>query len=121
MLQIKGTGDEFYEVSSPINYMQHKICSLINYDVLTGLANRNHFLEQLELLVRAARRENNQHSILFIDLDGFKQVNDTYGNQGGDALLKTVGKRLKETIRESDCAARLGERVYGDHHSYEAA
>ncbi len=79
-----------------------------NYDKLTELPNRRLFFERLERIVVESRRDNKQFSILFIDLDGFKSVNDTYGHETGDEVLKIVGNRLKEFVRKSDIVARMG-------------
>ena len=79
-----------------------------NYDSLTGLPNRNLMRERLEQEMLKARRHRFELALLFIDLDHFKQVNDTFGHQKGDELLAQVGKRLEECVRESDTVARLG-------------
>ncbi len=78
------------------------------HDPLTGLPNRAMFLESLERAVHKARRRTSRFSVLFIDLDRFKEVNDTMGHQAGDALLKTVAERLASAVRQSDLVARLG-------------
>lgn len=79
-----------------------------NFDSLTGLANRNHFLEQLEHQLREARRYGRMFALVFLDLDGFKQVNDTLGHDAGDELLCQSARRLQETTRSSDIVSRLG-------------
>ncbi|HEX6635220.1 MAG TPA: EAL domain-containing protein, partial [Usitatibacter sp.] len=78
------------------------------HDPLTGLPNRAMFLESLERAVHKARRRSAQFSLLFVDLDRFKEVNDTMGHAAGDALLKTVAERLVMSVRQSDLVARLG-------------
>jgi diguanylate cyclase (GGDEF)-like protein/PAS domain S-box-containing protein len=78
------------------------------HDGLTGLANRTLFGELLSRALVAAKRTKDARSVLMMDLDGFKQVNDTLGHDRGDTLLKQVGERLVETLRESDVIARLG-------------
>ncbi len=79
-----------------------------HHDALTGLPNRAHFLERLEgALARAARR-GAAVAILFLDLDGFKGVNDRLGHAAGDLLLLTTGARLRECLRAGDTVARLG-------------
>ena len=82
--------------------------TLANYDALTGLSNRMMFSNQLELIFNRAKRDNEKFAVLFIDLDGFKEINDTHGHDAGDTILTAVAQRIKETIRESDLAARLG-------------
>ena len=78
------------------------------HDPLTGLPNRAMFLESLERAMHKARRRSAQFSILFVDLDRFKEVNDTMGHAAGDALLKAVAERLVMAVRQSDLVARLG-------------
>jgi diguanylate cyclase (GGDEF)-like protein/PAS domain S-box-containing protein len=78
------------------------------HDPLTGLPNRAMFLESLERAVAKARRRASHFSVLFIDLDRFKEVNDTMGHHAGDTLLKTISERLGLAVRQSDLVARLG-------------
>jgi diguanylate cyclase (GGDEF)-like protein/PAS domain S-box-containing protein len=85
-----------------------KLNRLALYDGLTGLPNRANFLDKLEYSLAQARRNNHAVALLFIDLDGFKQVNDFMGHAAGDHLLKEVARRLQNYIRESDIAARMG-------------
>jgi len=79
-----------------------------NYDALTELPNRTLFLDRLEHGIRAAGREKDTLGLMFIDLDGFKLVNDTLGHDVGDLLLKEASKRLLNCVRPSDTVARLG-------------
>jgi diguanylate cyclase (GGDEF)-like protein len=79
------------------------------YDQLTGLANRTLLIDRLtQAGQRAARHEEQPYAVLFIDLDGFKVVNDTYGHAAGDAVLVEVARRLIAVVRSVDTAARLG-------------
>jgi diguanylate cyclase (GGDEF)-like protein/PAS domain S-box-containing protein len=78
------------------------------HDPLTGLPNRAMFMESLERAVHMARRRSVRFSVLFIDLDRFKEVNDTMGHQAGDTLLRIVSQRLLAAVRQSDLVARLG-------------
>jgi diguanylate cyclase (GGDEF)-like protein/PAS domain S-box-containing protein len=87
---------------------QEKIERLALYDALTDLANRNLFREKVEESLARLRRLGTEFAIFQLDLDSFKDVNDTYGHQAGDTLLKEVATRIKATIREVDVAARLG-------------
>lgn len=79
-----------------------------NLDPLTGRPNRRHFIENLETELQRATRSGTVTALLFIDLDGFKQVNDLFGYETGDLLLMEVVYRIQEVIRESDCLGRLG-------------
>lgn len=79
-----------------------------NHDVLTGLANRVQFESHLKNALHACKRHDSKLALFFIDLDKFKDVNDTYGHSIGDEMLKTVAKRIQQSIREEDFIARLG-------------
>jgi diguanylate cyclase (GGDEF)-like protein/PAS domain S-box-containing protein len=78
------------------------------HDSLTGLANRASFLEHLELGLKRAGRNEKGVGVLFIDLDNFKLVNDSFGHAAGDELLKAVGSRLQSAVRGMDVVARQG-------------
>ena len=81
---------------------------LAHYDSLTGLANRTLFFDLLHQAMRMAKRGGHLLALLFLDLDGFKFINDTYGHDAGDVVLKETAKRLLENVRESDTVARMG-------------
>lgn len=81
---------------------------LAHFDTLTGLPNRVLFDDRLVTAMAAARREGTRASVLFVDLDGFKQINDGFGHDAGDKLLKETAKRLSSCVREVDTVARLG-------------
>ncbi len=81
---------------------------LANHDPLTGLANRLLFLDRLGQSTKHAKRSKTTISVLFLDLDRFKEVNDTYGHEVGDKLLQAVAKKLQASVREEDSIARLG-------------
>lgn len=78
------------------------------YDALTGLANRDLFNHELEKTLAEARRRESSFALLYLDLDGFKAVNDTLGHGAGDELLTGVARRLRGILRKSETAARLG-------------
>jgi diguanylate cyclase (GGDEF)-like protein len=78
------------------------------HDNLTGLPNRELFHDRLEQAIALARREAGTLAVLLIDLDRFKEINDTLGHQNGDSLLEQVGATLSAAVRESDTVARLG-------------
>lgn len=87
---------------------EEKIWHHAHHDLLTGLPNRRLFLDRLEQEVKHARRSGLPLSVLFLDLDGFKEVNDAFGHETGDALLAEVAERLTDSVREEDTVARLG-------------
>ena len=87
---------------------EERIALLARTDSLTGLANRATFHDCLKNAFAAARHGASRFAVLYIDLDRFKEVNDTLGHSAGDLLLKSTAERLKATCRESDCVARLG-------------
>ncbi len=93
---------------SVLRKAEQKIFDMAYYDELTGLANRGHFREHLKEKVKRARRRWSRFALLYIDLDGFKQVNDTMGHQKGDEFLRHFSVKLKRVVRESDFIARLG-------------
>ena len=82
--------------------------SLALKDPLTGLVNRRLLAERISMAVVHARRNSRTMAVIYLDLDGFKDVNNTLGHGAGDALLKMVAKRLVATVREEDTVARLG-------------
>jgi diguanylate cyclase (GGDEF)-like protein len=77
-------------------------------DPLTGLANRRLLADRMSMSIVHARRNKSTMAVVYMDLDGFKQVNDTLGHGAGDILLKMVAERLVATVREEDTVARLG-------------
>src|ERR1700689_3218665 len=81
---------------------------LAYHDGLTALPNRSLFNKLLSQALSQARRNGRQLAVAFIDLDRFKQINDTLGHEAGDQLLKEVANRLKACLRQSDTVARLG-------------
>lgn len=78
------------------------------HDPLTGLANRELFLEQFDRALALGARHNRNTGLLFVDLDGFKEINDHYGHASGDTILRAVSSRLQDCVRRSDSVARLG-------------
>lgn len=79
-----------------------------NFDQLTNLPNRRMFLDRLDHEIKSAQRTKTKIGLLFLDLDNFKEVNDTLGHKAGDELLKMAANRLTECIRDVDIVARLG-------------
>jgi diguanylate cyclase (GGDEF)-like protein/PAS domain S-box-containing protein len=87
---------------------EEKIWHSAHHDLLTGLPNRRLFLDRLEQAVKHAKRSNLPLFILFMDLNGFKEVNDSLGHEAGDLVLCNVAERLTDCVRENDTVARLG-------------
>jgi diguanylate cyclase (GGDEF)-like protein/PAS domain S-box-containing protein len=85
-----------------------RIRHLAQHDALTGLPNRMLCHDRIEQAILHARRNQATVAVLFLDLDGFKQINDTLGHQVGDEVLRTVAKRLQRCLREEDTIARIG-------------
>lgn len=87
---------------------EKRIVWLAEHDQLTGLANRQVFQRDLEQALAMTRRTGREGALLYIDLDGFKYVNDVSGHQAGDALLRAVAEEIRVLVRETDQLARLG-------------
>lgn len=81
---------------------------MANYDALTELPNRTLFYDRLDTALKRARRDREHLALLYLDLDGFKCVNDTFGHEVGDLLLREVGRRLMRCLQESDTVGRMG-------------
>ena len=84
-----------------------------NFDTLTGLPNRRMFHDRLEQEIKKAHRAGQPMALMFLDLDRFKEINDTLGHDVGDILLKEASRRLSSCVRESDTVARLGGDEFG--------
>ena len=87
---------------------QRQLQQLAHHDALTGLANRTLLADRLQQAMASARRHRHQVAVVYLDLDGFKAVNDSFGHDQGDALLVAIARRLREGLREEDTLARIG-------------
>ncbi len=87
---------------------EQQVLKLARYDALTGLPNRNMFIDELDRTLGRARRSGHGFALFFIDLDRFKNINDSLGHGAGDRLLQVMAARLRELLRDSDLVARLG-------------
>jgi len=81
---------------------------LASHDLLTGLANRKQLIEKLNAMLVRMQRKNDVAAVVYLDLDGFKHINDTLGHEGGDRVLQIVAQRLQSVARKNDLPARIG-------------
>ncbi|MDY0108163.1 MAG: GGDEF domain-containing protein, partial [Giesbergeria sp.] len=106
-----GTAPVMETTTSPAHYLQRLIdglCDLSLKDPLTGLANRRHFQAVLEREIDRVTRSGEAALLLMLDIDRFKQVNDTYGHLVGDRVLQAVAQTLNQCVRPMDTLARYG-------------
>ena len=109
--QRNGEISHFVAVKEDITALKEakeRIYHLVYHDTLTGLPTRKLFMEHLLKALAGARRNTTRAAVLFVDLDGFKKVNDTFGHDAGDLLLKKTAARLCACIRDVDTVARIG-------------
>ena len=95
-------------VIEPMARVNKQLEELATKDFLTDLVNRRRFFEQLESAMATARVKKTRVSVVIFDLDLFKRINDTFGHDSGDVVLKNTALRVRELLRGSDCAARIG-------------
>jgi diguanylate cyclase (GGDEF)-like protein len=91
-----------------IRRSEEKFRHLAQYDFLTGLASRSLMYERLDMAIEEAKRKQTALALFTIDVDNFKQINDTLGHAAGDEILSVAGKRILASVRETDTAARMG-------------
>ncbi len=91
-----------------LNGKQTELARMAHHDVLTGLPNRALLYDRTQQVLAQARRRDMQIALLFMDLDGFKRINDTLGHEAGDEALRQTAKRLNEIVRQDDTLARVG-------------
>ncbi|KDE39811.1 Sensory box/GGDEF family protein [Nitrincola lacisaponensis] len=116
-VQVSGVVVDWYGQPATLNFVtdiskrkeaEREILHLANHDPLTGLANRRLLMDRLEQLLNQAQRYQHTLAVIFLDLDGFKPVNDRWGHEMGDQLLQAVAERLQSHLRNSDTLARIG-------------
>jgi len=103
-LGIRGSNRDITELKE----MQERLKHMAGHDILTGLPNRSLFLEHLEQAIKEARRNGGMFAVVFIDLDDFKEINDSHGHEAGDTVLKKLAHTLTGVTRKNDIVARLG-------------
>jgi len=106
--QTRGTLRELRQAQERLQEVTAQLADQANHDPLTGLVNRRAFERQLQEYVKSAQTHNEHHLLCYLDLDRFKILNDTYGHEAGDALLRQIASVIRACIRESDVLARLG-------------
>jgi len=106
--ELSGLSRELAQKNRELEKANRKIRELSRTDSLTGLANRRYFQERYEHAFSLARRHNAPLSVVMLDLDHFKYVNDTYGHDAGDTVLKHFGQLVRQNCRHEDFAARFG-------------
>jgi len=97
-----------WEMVTQLKQAHDEVKKLAHYDSVTKLPNRRLFFDRLEKSISQAKRYDQKLAVLFLDLDGFKRVNDTLGHNAGDKLLKKVADRMLKIVREADTVARFG-------------
>lgn len=110
--EVMGTVMVLQDVSASRELMK-KLSYNASHDALTSLQNRTSFEKRLKNAITSAVDQQQQHSLVFLDLDRFKAVNDSAGHAAGDALLREIGQLMQRQLRNSDCLARLGGDEFG--------
>jgi len=106
--RLANQGEELVAMAEDLHAAKQEMQFLANHDALTGLPSLRLCKDRLASAMTSDKRSKSRTAVLFIDLDGFKAVNDSMGHEAGDTVLKEVAQRLKSVIRESDTAARIG-------------
>ena len=105
--QLSQRNEELSQAVKQVTESKNRLRQMAYYDSLTSLPNRRLFTEQLDLLLRLTKRNDEMLALLFLDLDNFKRVNDSLGHSAGDLLLREVAQRLASCVRDSDVVAHF--------------
>lgn len=100
--------NEVNERTAELRAVAEQLQKVVLLDALTGLPNRRGFHDELPKAMARAQRDNQEMAVLFLDLDGFKAINDTHGHEAGDELLRQFARRIEACVRKTDMVARLG-------------
>ena len=111
--ELARVGEAFNAMTTRLQKSRDDLSYQALHDPLTGLSNRALFMERMKHAIARADRRDTPISVLYLDLDGFKDVNDTFGHEAGDNLLVDVAARLRDSLREEDAIARLGGDEFG--------
>ena len=109
MTEVQSMREELSQARHRINYLE----KLADEDTLVPVANRRAFVREMSRMVAYAERYGSDTSVLYFDINGFNEINDSYGHAAGDAALQHVAMLLAENIRESDIVGRLGGDEFG--------
>lgn len=110
---LQATSRALSEANKLLAEQSRELAKLAITDELTGLYNRRFFNEQLELTVAETKRDGQSFSVIFLDIDWFKQINDTYGHHIGDVVLRELSRLLQEAVRGVDVVGRWGGEEFG--------
>jgi diguanylate cyclase (GGDEF)-like protein len=102
------TGQRIVELQHELLAARQELERRANHDALTGAANRGAVLSKVESEAARSARQGNHYCLILFDLDFFKRINDTFGHDSGDTVLRNTALRVRELLRSSDCAARFG-------------
>jgi diguanylate cyclase (GGDEF)-like protein len=108
VIGVVSIGDLVKEMMAEQEQTIRRLASVASHDALTGLYNRPMFTQRLNQALAQAERHERRLAVLFVDLDGFKLINDTYGHDAGDTVLADLARRLYRSMREGDTLSRLG-------------
>ena len=106
--ELRKEKQRLYRLTNDLKFANKELEKLATCDIVTNLPNRYYFEEIVEQMIAEAKESEKIFTVMFLDLDGFKDINDTLGHDAGDFVLKTVGERLQSKLRSNDIVARIG-------------